>query len=340
MRRNGFTLVELLVVIAILGILMALLMPAIQAAREAARRISCANNLKQLALAVHLYESAFRGLPPLATISYADDGSIWTSYMGPHAQVLPYIDQDVLATVIDRSTYYADPLNKDLVGRVLPVFLCPSEPRCEPIDHKEFGKIGGVNYGFCCGDWYVWGGLEEPSMPPRAAFGVNLSRRWDDFRDGLSNTVLLSEVKNYQVAVRDCGPFSKINDPKHVPPPNADPLDVCPEYLGGGCKVFTKAHTQWAEMSVHHNGFTTAWPPNHVTPGGPGLGHPDVDVLSVRERKGGPTFAAITSRSHHPGGVQSALADGSVRFFNSEVGGDVWRALGTVSGGEAAFGRM
>jgi hypothetical protein len=125
-----------------------------------------------------------------------------------------------------------------------------------------------------------------------------------------------------------------------VPPPTADPLAVCPEYEGSGCRVFTKAHTQWAEMSCHHNGFTTAWPPNKVTPGGPGLSEPDVDVLSQRERLGGPTFAAITSRSYHPGGVESLLADGSVRFTPETIDGFVWRALGTVRGNEVIPGNV
>jgi prepilin-type N-terminal cleavage/methylation domain-containing protein len=91
-------------------------------------------------------------------------------------------------------------------------------------------------------------------------------------------------------------------------------------------------------MSCHHNGFTTAWPPNKVTPGGPGLSQPDVDVLSQRERRGGPTFAAITSRSYHPGGVQSLLGDGSVRFVSETIDGFVWRGLGTVGGREVIPG--
>ena len=340
MSRRGFTLVELLVVITIIGILIALLLPAVQAAREAARRIQCANKLKQLGLAVHGYKLAFHGLPPLAMVVRAGDGSIWTGYLGPHARVLPFLEQAALFGTMDKNTYYADPLNKELVGRVMSAFLCPSEPHQEPLDHKEFGNIGGVNYGFCCGDWYVWNGLDRPAVTPRSAFGVNLSRRWADFRDGLSHTLLLSEVKNYQIAIRDCGPFSGINDPNNVPGPDADPLTVCPEYLGGGCRIFTKAHTQWAEMSSHHNGFTTAWPPNRKTPGGPGREYPDVDVLSIRERKGGPTFAAVTARSYHAGGVHSALADGSVTFVNQEIEGRIWRALGTVGGGELVSGQL
>jgi hypothetical protein len=89
-------------------------------------------------------------------------------------------------------------------------------------------------------------------------------------------------------------------------------------------------------MSVHHNGFTTAWPPNKKTPGGPGLTLPDVDVLTARERIGGPTYGAITSRSFHPGGVQAVYGDGSVHFTRQTMDGRIWRALGTIGGGESA----
>jgi hypothetical protein len=91
-----------------------------------------------------------------------------------------------------------------------------------------------------------------------------------------------------------------------------------------------------AELTVHHNGFTTAWPPNKKTPGGPGLSIPDVDLNSQRERIGGPTYAAVTSRSHHVGGVNSLFGDGAVRFISSSIDGNIWRAIGSVSGGEVA----
>ena len=339
MTRRGFTLVELLVVIAIIGVLLALLLPAIQAAREAARRAQCANNLKQLGIATQNYELMLRGLPPGSLVTRRPDGSIWTSYLGPHARILPFLELDTVFSSMNIDTFYADLANKEAVGRVIDAFLCPSEIRREALAHASFGNIGGVNYGFCMGDWYVWNGVDQPEVPTRSAIGVNMSRRWASFTDGLSNTLLMSEVKNWQVTIRDCGPFSIINNPHHVPPPDADPLAVCPEYQGGGsCVVFLNAHTQWVEMSVHHNGFTTAWTPNRPTPGGPGLTRPDVNVLSVRERNGGPTFAAITSRSFHPGGVMSLLADGSVRFMPQTVDGTVWRALGTVAGGEVTSG--
>ena len=334
MARRAFTLIELLVVIAIISVLIALLLPAVQAAREAARRMSCGNNLRQLGLAIHGYYDSLGVLPPLALVEQRSDGTLWTSYLGPHARILPFLEQDGVVRAADFTTSYGDLANKTAVGRAIGVFLCPSEPRQEPLSHKKFGNVGGVNYGFCTGDWYVWNGFAASCPQNRTAFGVNFCRRWADFADGLSNTLLMSEVKNYQVTIRDCGSLSQINDPNNVPPPTADPHAICPEYEGSGCKVFTKAHTQWVEMSAHHNGFTTAWPPNKRISGGPLGSEPDVDVISQRERLGGPTFAAITSRSYHSGGVHTLLGDGSVRFVGDKIDGGLWRALGSVAGSE------
>jgi prepilin-type N-terminal cleavage/methylation domain-containing protein len=336
--RRAFTIVELLVVIAVIGILTALLLPAVQMAREAGRRMACSNNLKQIGLAIHHYHGTFQRLPPGALVFRRPDGSLWTGYLGPHSRILAFIEQNNIFNAMDIDTSYGDLINKEAVGRVIAVFLCPSEVRPEPLAHATFGNIGGVNYGFCMGDWYVSNGADASNRPCRSAFGVNFSRRWADITDGLSNTLLMSEVKNYQVTIRDCNSFSQINDPDNVPPPGAQPLVVCPEYYGAGCTLFRNAHTQWAEMSSHHNGFTTAWPPNKKTPGGPGLIEPYVDIMTCRERLGGPTFAAITSRSYHPGGVQALRADGSVRFVSETIDGTLWRALGTVGEGEISAG--
>jgi prepilin-type N-terminal cleavage/methylation domain-containing protein len=334
MARRAFTLVELLVVIAIIGILIGLLLPAVQMAREAARRAQCSNNLKQLGLAIHGYELLIGSLPPTSIVLKGPGGVLNPSYLGPHARILPFIEQGNITSAMNLSTLYGDLNNKAATGRVIDVFLCPSEPQREPLDHATFGMIGGVNYGFSMGDWYVWMGYnsgQNGGPPTRSAFGVNLSRRWAEFTDGLSNTMLMSEVKNYQPYIRDCGGFANIKDPNVIPPPDADPMTVCPEYSGNGCSVFDNAHTQWAELTVHHNGFTTAWPPNKVTPGAT---YPDVDINSNRERIGGPTFAAVTSRSYHPGGVQVLLADGSSRFVQQTIDGQLWRGLGTVGQGE------
>ncbi len=334
-RQRGFTLVELLVSIAIIGIMIALLLPAVQSAREASRRLQCSNNLRQFGLAIHHYHDSAHVLPPLALVERLPDGTLWTGYLGPHARILPFLEQNTVYNNIDASAAYGDIDNKYAVGRVIAGYLCPSEVRPEPVAHSSFGNIGGINYAFCVGDWYIWHGIDSAGPPNRSAFDVNRCRRWAHFVDGMSHTLLASEVKNYQVTIRDCAVLSRINNPDVIPPPNADPLTVCPEYEGSGCGLFRKAHTQWAEMSAHHNGFTTAWPPNKKTPGGPGLSEPDVDVLSRRERLGGPTFGAITSRSYHPAGVQSLLGDGSVHFMSESIDGLVWRALGTLGGRES-----
>jgi prepilin-type N-terminal cleavage/methylation domain-containing protein len=341
MRRRGFTLIELLVVISIIAILIGLLLPAVQQAREAARRTQCRNNLKQLGLAIYNYETSQRCLPPTAVVVKNPNGTLWTSYLSAFARILPYLDQGNVYGAIKLDAAYGDLANMPAVGRVIGIFLCPSEPHSEPLLHATFGNIGGNNYGFSMGDWYVWSGFNDGKNgepPTRSAFGVNLRRRWADFTDGTSQTFLMSEVKNYQPYIRDCGHLSLINDPNTIPPPDADPLTVAPEYSGSGCTVLTNAHSQWIEMTVHHCGFTTAWPPNKKTPGGPGLSIPDIDLNSNRERIGGPTYAAITSRSHHTGGVHSLFGDGSVHFISSSVDGRIWRALGTVGGGEVIGG--
>ncbi len=334
-RRQGFTLVELLVVIAIIAVLIALLLPAVQKVREAANRARCQNHLKQIALATHLHEQARGGLPRTSTITRLPSGALQVSFVGPHARILPFIEEDNVYKGINLNSLYGDLQNKPAVGRVIPIFLCPSEVRPEPSVHPTFGTVGGVNYAFCMGDWFIWAG-PDGGPQTRSAFGPNLSRRWAAFTDGLSQTLLFSEVKNYTSLMRDCGQLGTMSNPGAIPSPDADPLTVCPQYAGAGCTNFSLGHAEWPEMTVAHNGFTTAWPPNKKTPGWTGLSLPDVDVLSRRERMGGPTYGAITSRSYHPGGVNAAFGDGSVRFINQSIPGTIWRALGTVAGGEVA----
>ncbi len=328
--RRGFTLIEILVVIAIVGLLIALLLPAVQSAREAARRTQCVNNIKQLGLALHQYVDSTGVLPPTMSLAGSGTKVAWTNGWSVQMRILPAIGQDPTYNAINFSVAYQQHENTTATGVVIATFLCPSEANQQPTSHQTFGNVGVNNYGWCMGDWFVWGGFGGQS-PNRSAFGPNQSRRWADFTDGLSQTMLLAEVKSYQPYLRDCGGLSKINDPSSVPPPGVDPSLVVPEYNGGACTLKPDGHAEWVDGGVHHTGITTAWTPNRVTGGTPGR---DLDINGQREKVGGPTFAAITARSYHPGGVNVLLGDGSVRFVKSSVAGATWRGLGTVSGGE------
>ena len=115
---------------------------------------------------------------------------------------------------------------------------------------------------------------------------------------------------------------------------------MAPEYDNGGCVTQNQSefHTEWADGNAHAAGFTTAWPPNKVILGRTVYRGLDLDLNGRNEEDGGPTFAAITSRSWHPGGVNAAFGDGSVRFIKSTVDGLTWRAMGSVAGVEVITG--
>ena len=329
--RRGFTLIELLVVIAIIAVLIALLLPAVQAAREAARRIQCTNNMKQLGLGIHNYESTFGSLPPALLQTGSGSTITWSNGWSAHGRILPFMEQGPMFNSINFALRYSEPENTTIAGTVVAAFLCPSEVRQEPriSGTKQFGV---VNYGWNRGDWYTWGGFAGPSN--RGAFDVNRARRFAEFSDGLSNTVLASEVKTYQPNLGSCGAgLASINTMSNIPPTTADPYAVAPEYQAG-CTLGLTGHTEWVDGAVHETGFTTAWTPNKRIVRKGGDPSQDLDLIGVRENKGGPTYAAVNARSYHPGGVNSLLGDGSVRFLKDAINGQAWRALGTLAGGE------
>ncbi len=328
---RAFTLIELLVVIAIIGVLIALLLPAVQAAREAARRMQCTNNLKQIGLGLHNYESSVGAFPPAMVLSGSGTTVKWWGSWSALARVLPYMEQGPMFNAINFTVDYQNPVNMTVTAENVSAFLCPSEikPQVAP---QGFGKSGVNTYGFCMGDWYVWGGFNGPIN--RSAFAPNSSRRFSDFSDGTSQTMVATEVKAYQANYQDCGGLSRINVPNNVPDTSADPRSVAPEYDGGGsCRFGGGGHTEWMDGHVHQAGMTTAWTPNKKILGGPTKDR-DMDINGQREVMGGPTYAAITARSYHPAGVNALFGDGSVRFLKDSIAGPTWRALGTIGGGE------
>jgi len=348
-RHDGFTLIELLVVIAIIGVLISLLLPAVQAAREAGRRLQCVNNLKQLGLGMHNYESSNGVLPPQMVLTFNTNGSVfWKSSWGASSRITPYLELGPLYNAINYTNKTTDPSNVTAVSTQLKVFICPSEINPQADTNTSSTGVtttyGVSNYGWCEGTWYTFGGFAGGSIPTPSAFGSNLSRRFASFTDGLSNTLLGSEVKTYTPAYHDCGA---------VPPPGPTGYSAYPDIPtvlasvaaapSSGCKLATApagmlggGHTHWCNGNSFYDGFTTALPPNTKSPAGPSA--LDSDMSSEDEDDGGPTYASVTSRSYHTGGVNALLADGSVHWIKNTIQFQTWRALGTVAGCEVVSG--
>jgi prepilin-type N-terminal cleavage/methylation domain-containing protein/prepilin-type processing-associated H-X9-DG protein len=338
---RGFTLIELLVVIAIIAVLIALLLPAVQSAREAARRIQCTNNLKQLGLGLMNYESSQGVLPPqqvlLATASNPAT-LLWHSSWGVTSRLVPFMEQGPMYNSINFTLKTSAPANSTVVSTTLSVLICPSEVNQQPLTSGT-STTGVSNYGWCAGDWYVYGGMALNSAPlNRSAFTVNVSRRFSAFTDGLSQTVVAAEGKTYTPVARNCFgtasngtmTFPPLNNPNAVPDaPSSFPII---QSIYQSCTQSGDiGHTIWVYGNSVYDGFTTALPPNTKVLVAPGV---DVDVNTEDENNGGPTYAAITSRSYHPGGVNALFGDGSVHFIKNSINWTTWRALGTIAGGE------
>jgi prepilin-type N-terminal cleavage/methylation domain-containing protein/prepilin-type processing-associated H-X9-DG protein len=327
-RRPGFTLIELLVVIAIIAVLISLLLPAVQAAREAARRMQCTNNLKQIGLALHNYES-IAGAFPMSGVWSPTAVAPWVGW-SVHARIMPLLEQGGMFNAMNFTLPYSMLDNATVAAQAVSTLLCPSEPNSQPTPANAFFNTpkGVTSYGVNMGDWFVfWFG----GQTTRGVFAPNISRRFSDFTDGTSNTILASEAKVRNPCYLCFGQLSQINNPAVIPPPNADSYAVAPEY-GGSCGGVAQSHTAWVDGNAQETGITTAWPPNKEILGRMGEG--DLDLTSTPFFAGGPTFAAINARSFHPGGVNALFADGGVRFLKSTVNGQTWRALGTISTGE------
>jgi prepilin-type N-terminal cleavage/methylation domain-containing protein/prepilin-type processing-associated H-X9-DG protein len=334
MKRKGFTLIELLVAIAIIGVLVALLLPAIQSAREAARRTQCANNLKQMGLALQNYLDANGALPPGSVIGFPTAQTLFWQGWSVQAKILPYLDSDAKYAAINYDLNYETIPNTTARLAVSGFYLCPSDPQAN--NHRVADSHHNINYGVNRGDWFVWGGPNS-SARPQAPFAVNSRVGPGDVIDGMSKTVFAAEVKARFPHFRDCSGlvFAPLS-PAPMPGPDADPASI-PQYTGcTGQLRADSGHSEWEDGHVHQSGFTTAWTPNRRTSGSfGGTRVEDVDLTGIRERNGGPTFSAITARSFHSGGVNVLFGDGAVRFVQDSIDGRIWRSMGTIAGGEA-----
>ncbi|MFH1268349.1 MAG: DUF1559 domain-containing protein, partial [Planctomycetota bacterium] len=310
----------LLVVIAIIGVLIALLLPAVQAAREAARRAQCSNNLKQIGLALHNFENTYQKYPP----SFGGpEGGNWSG----QARILPFLEEVNLHDEIDFSQPYDTLVLSDgawLSAMRVKTFLCPSEIRDEVRAGTNGPEHYPLNYGLNLGVWFVYDPATQRGG--QGAFYPGRGTKPADFLDGLSMTLGAAEVNAYTPYFR--------NAAHAAPSLPAAPADVCS--LGGEFKS-SSGHTEWVDGRVHQAGFTTVFTPRTSVACVQGGTAYDVDWTNQQEGKSStvPTYAAVTARSYHPGIVNGLLMDGSVRNFSETINLDVWRALSTRDGREA-----
>jgi prepilin-type N-terminal cleavage/methylation domain-containing protein/prepilin-type processing-associated H-X9-DG protein len=317
--RSGFTLIELLVVIAIIGVLIALLLPAVQKVREAANRTKCANNLKQIGLALHNYEGSFNKFPPASTYT---KGQTFDSWSVP-ALLLPYLEQTNLQNLINFSQ---SPDQQPQVGKVrVAIYVCPSDPKDRLIVNDD-GEHWVLTYGVNQGTWFVYD--PATSTGGDGAFAVNKPMRPADFTDGMSTTLGVSEVKASTAYLREGGSPNQPNAPVPTSPSQVVGFGGWIDPDGG--------HTQWVDGNVAQTGFTTVFPPNTVVKlvDTDGSIYDGNFVSSTENSSHNLTYAAVTARSYHSGLVNAMMMDGSVRSFTNNVSVTVWRALGTRQGGE------
>ena len=330
-RTQGFTLIELLVVIAIIAILIALLLPAVQQAREAARRISCRNNLRQFGLALHNYLDTHSAFPP----SYCAVPGVTTSVGGQwsvRARVLPFVEQANLQNLIDWGTAYSQQL--DVATTRVPMFLCPSEIHDQVrVNSSGTPRDYPANYAINMGTWKIWdlqdGTGGDGAFHPNSKFTVA------HFTDGTSNTLMAAEVKAYTSYLRNTN-----EDPGPTVPGSPDFATGFTATAGdiamGPNLMDNTGHTEWPDGLSHQGGFTTTFPPNTLVPYQFNGETYDIDYTSYREGTHATrvSYAAITARSYHPGIVHAGLMDGSVRALSENIDSQLWRNLGTRSGGE------
>jgi prepilin-type N-terminal cleavage/methylation domain-containing protein len=342
-RWRAFTLVELLVVIAIIGILVALLLPAVQAAREAARRMQCSNHLKQLMLAAHNYHDTYKGFPPGAMGTSVSPQAVNTSIsnMGsPIYHMLPFIEQQGLWNQLQSPLVYQGitfaagggypsyfgGTHDPRFATVLPEILCPSDPTGYQPGATGWSYFGSTNYCFSRGDKInrvVTATVAEQNWNrSRGVFtGYNFTTGGDcvnitAIKDGTSNTVAISEL----VLGNRTWCALKGDWVQNVPNLQNSPI-TCLAYKGSGGRLTTNLYgavscnqngsarrgVSWANGYFWNTGFNTVLPPNAPL------------CCNGSGYEGSNAWGLAPPQSQHPGGVGIAMVDGSIKFISETI---------------------
>lgn len=317
---HGFTLVELLVVIAIIGILIALLLPAVQAAREAARRMQCTNNLKQIGLAMLNFENQKRVLP-CAAVGWNKAETAWLGHTA-QLQILPFLELSNVADLLQYEHRWIDPVNAPVTSAIIPAYCCPSDNSLG----RRWGNPGSQqfsrsNYNVCVGTGFIvrpeGNNTRFQSTPPSLRTSMNLEtdgafyletgRTLAEFYDGTSNTVLAAEIL---AGRKDL--YTGVN----LSNPSSDYRGKWAWVFSGG-SIYMHQHTPNTSVGDSMRYECVDYPD---MPCGPWVQN-DWDIQ-------------IAARSHHPGGVNTLFCDGHVSFYQDTVSLVVWQAIATVNGGE------
>jgi prepilin-type processing-associated H-X9-DG protein/prepilin-type N-terminal cleavage/methylation domain-containing protein len=320
-RYSAFTLIESLVVIAIIAILIGLLLPAVQKVREAASRAYCQNNLKQIGLALHNYESANGQFP----VNIATPRHAWT------AVILPYIEQTALAGIYRYDVPWYDPLNANAILTPIATYQCPSAMIRGPLYTEVFVPTtapGSVAYRFFGAQWdYApfssinTATIGVPPSGPNAGVFTTSGNRWSDVTDGLSNTASVSECANRSQLWKLNSQYPNLVAAASSGNPCATPGDT---YPATGLPSY--------DPGCVNGGIWADWNKNMTIDGATYDGNVP----------GGPCAINCTNQwevfSMHPGGANCLFADGSVRFLVRSISIQTFAAMVTRAGGEVITG--
>ncbi len=340
-NRSGFTLVELLVVIAIIGVLVSLLLPAVQAAREAARRMQCTNNLKQIGLALTNYESAHKVFPFGKGESYRNVPAPVYARWSQHALILPFMEQQSLYSQIDfnyppetpdmgngivafmPAYSSANGKNRDACRIPVPNFLCPSdlEPSSTWRAQNNYAANSG---GWLCDRTDEPAGSQDtaPNEVQRSVFYFKSHVRTKDITDGVSNTVFFSEK------IRGQGTPNARTDVFIIPHQTSLTAlyDTCTNINRATTIPFlSKWGLSWVMGESCCTSYTHVATPNKNSCGG--LNYPGTMTNMNMQ---------VTVASYHTGGVNVLMGDGSLKFVSDGINLQIWRDVGTRNGGEVA----